>query len=1731
MLNFRPLHLVRQWFVLTVAFGLFAISGFQPAYAQVSFDGAGITKASYSSTDSISPLAVDGSGDLFYVVDNGTSNTLYEIPAGGTPKALNSSFPYMPSALAVNASGSTLYFIYSDSGTSCNGTTYYQHLGLVSTAPSSTPGTLPQCFNFGSPTSYTGSYSDPQGLAVDSSGNLYVDDFGGGVIWKIPDTVTSSSVPTTYLNLNIQSNEMTIYGGTVYFAAYNFSTSKYVLYSASTSQFTANILSGAASSSSLANIPSSQSGMAVGPSGNIYIGGPSVIDKYSGGALSTVVSLPSGTNVSGVGVDSSGTLYYDAMNASGAPLVAQPGSSAVNFGSVAVGSSGSTISLPFTIAASSSTTVTGIRILTMGATGKDFTDAGSSTCTATTYASSTDCVVNVKFAPLFAGLRRGAVEFVNGSTVLSTTYIYGTGTGPQVAFSPGIISSPVGGGTSTAAGYSGSASGVQLAAPGGVALDGAGNLYIADTLNNVIRKVNLASNSITTVAGNGTPGFTGDNGAATSAELYDPADIAVDGAGNLYIADSGNNRVREVNAVTGLITTVAGDGTAGYTGDNGAATSAELNNPKEIAVDGAGNLYIADASNNVIRKINAATGTITTVAGTGTAGYTGDNGAATSAELYHPDGVAVDGAGNLYIADTLNDVVREVNAATGKITTIAGTGAGGYTGDGGPATSAKLGSPAGIEVDAAGNLYIADYNDYVIRKVNTTTGIISTAAGTGTAGYTGDNGAATSATLNAPRSVAVGTNGNLYIADTGNNVIRKVDVADAPSLSFASTYVGSTSTDSPQTVTVENIGNATLTFPIPTIAGAYNPSVPTNFAYDNTSSCIQNGASASTAFTLTPGANCTMLINFAPTTSGSISGNVVLTDNDGNAPAPNYATQGISVSGTGLNPVTQLAFATAPPTTVTAGGNAGTITVDEEDSGGAIVSSAADSITLTVAGPSSYSQTYTEAAVSGVATFKLSSATLQTAGSYTYTAKGSTYTQVTALETVNAGSASTISAVSGGGQSAVIGAAFSSPLLVKVLDAYGNPVSGATVAFSAPSSGASAALSTPGATGSNGETSVTATANGIASTTAYSVSASVSGTSTPASFALTNTKHTTTLTVTPSAATLTYGQPVTVTATISPSTISSTVPTGSVTFHDGATTLTPTETVSNAAASYTVNVPTVGTHMYAANYSGDTNFQASAPTMASSNVVVNRASSTVAGSSSTTVTYGNSTSIHVTVSGQYSGAGIATPSGTIGYAISGTSISGTAAISSGAATIPVANTLAAGSYTVSITYAGDTNYKPATNISIPLTVSKATATVTLGGLSQTYTGSPLSATATTTPSGLGVSMTYNGSPTAPTAVGSYAVVATVKNSNYKGSATGTLVIGQATPAITWPAPAAITYGTALSATQMDATATYNGSPIAGTYVYLPAAGTILTAGAHTLSVQFTPFDSKDYATPPTDTTSITVNQAGSAVSVASSTSNANLNANVTFTATVRSATTGTPTGSVEFLEGSTVLGSGQLDNSGVATYTISTLTAGLHQITAVYQGDINFKGSTSAPLAQMVTAPAFSLTSSTTSLSLKTGQTGKVTISMLPVGGFKGNVQFTCSGLPTESRCTFSPSTLAAYGSNTAQTSTLTITTSGSNSGTVALATHPGKPNGVMLAGIFWLPGLLFGGFLFWQRRKLTAKYQLVLLLVLAVTTLSGMVGCGFQTPMTGPGTSTVTVTGSSGSSAQTVTIYVKVTQ
>lgn len=362
-------------------------------------------------------------------------------------------------------------------------------------------------------------------------------------------------------------------------------------------------------------------------------------------------------------------------------------------------------------------------------------------------------------------------------------FYIGVGTAVLKVDSAGLLTLVAGDGTSSFRGDGGLAIKATLNGAGGVAVDAAGNVFIADTSNHRVRRVDAATGIISTAVGNGIQGLGCDACAATSANLSLPMDVAVDAAGNLYVLErggpfffgGGGHRIRRVAAATGTITTVAGTGgAAGFSGDGGPATSARLSSPSALALDAAGNLFIADSGNHRIRRVTAATGIIITVAGNGLFGFGGDGGPATSASLAFPLGVVVDSAGNLYVADTNNRRIRKVDSSN-VITTIAGNGNPGGTGDGGPATSATFGTLSGVAVGASGDLLVADQGTLRVREVVASSGLIRTIAGNGTARFSGDGYAATGASLNFPLGVAVDGSGILYLSDGASNRVRRVD--------------------------------------------------------------------------------------------------------------------------------------------------------------------------------------------------------------------------------------------------------------------------------------------------------------------------------------------------------------------------------------------------------------------------------------------------------------------------------------------------------------------------------------------------------------------------------------------------------------------------------------------------------------------------------------------------------------------------------------------------------------------------------------------------------------------------------------------------------------------------------------------------------------------------------------------------------------------------------------------
>lgn len=364
----------------------------------------------------------------------------------------------------------------------------------------------------------------------------------------------------------------------------------------------------------------------------------------------------------------------------------------------------------------------------------------------------------------------------------------------------GIISTIAGVGIFGFSGEGGLATEARLSAVNGLAVDADDNLFLSDTFNQRIRKIDSTTGIITTVVGNGEAGFSGDGDTATAASLFEPYGVFVDEAGNLYIADRFNHRIRKVDAQTGIITTVAGTGDNGFSGDEGAATAAALNHPISVAMDAAGNLFVADRDNFRIRKVDAQTGVISTVAGQGTAGFSGDGEAATDARIRRPAGVMVDGSANLYIADSLNRRIRQVDLDQGNITTVAGKGDYEFPGDGSLATTILLRDPESVTIDEAGDVYISDTFHQRVYRLALATGLITAVAGNGQSGYHGDGVLATDTSLSQPVGLSIDRQGTVFIADRDNNRIRRVEAGSGIITTVAGNGVNGFSGDGSQAV-------------------------------------------------------------------------------------------------------------------------------------------------------------------------------------------------------------------------------------------------------------------------------------------------------------------------------------------------------------------------------------------------------------------------------------------------------------------------------------------------------------------------------------------------------------------------------------------------------------------------------------------------------------------------------------------------------------------------------------------------------------------------------------------------------------------------------------------------------------------------------------------------------------------------------------------------------------------
>ena len=1288
-----------------------------------------------------------------------------------------------------------------------------------------------------------------------------------------------------------------------------------------------------------------------------------------------------------------------------------------------------------TVTAPVTGTVHTVEVLTLGASGLDFTGVpGSSTCANGFQFTSgvKSCTESVIFKPTAPGLRMGAVVLLDGGgNVLATAYLSGIGLGGLGVLVPGNTLPVAGDGAYKDAVANGiPAMQAELYLPSGETVDGAGNLYIADTLHNMIRMVCGSATSvtisgttctgagiITTIAGNGAVGYGGDNGPAADSILSSPSGVSLDGAGNLYIADTGSDVVRMINAATGNITTVAGDGTAGYrlTDDGGLATLAELDAPQGVTLDSGGNLYIADTYNQRIRRVNAISGIITTVAGDGTAGYrlADDGGLATKAELNFPDAVAFDSQGNWYIADSLNNRIRQVNAITGDITTLAGSGVAGYraTDNGGPASAAELYVPSGVAVDPAGNVYIADTQNNAIRKVSSaaslTPGIISTIAMNGAGAYF-YNGVFTPVKIHGPLGLFLDSSADLYFADALNMTVWEIQ-SNFVALNFTATPIREGSESAPQSQTVEDDGNAALSLTAPDIFVDTN--APTGFV-NAALAAPPTTCPASNPFLAAVDDTCVIGAVYAPSVS--------LTFGVGVSSEPLNANIYIGALGDTVNSplnIELVGIATsANSTTVALTSNLNPSAFGQSVTFTATVTTGTG--TLSTSSTVTFYDGATQLGVvdinsSGVATLTISTLTV---GSHPITATysgdiqhfGSSGTLTPKPDQVV--NEATATALQSSGSPSALGANVTFTATVTISAGGGVPLDG-SVTFT---SGATTLCSTVTLTFAAGTYSAacptTALAQGSDTITAtYSGDAAnyILGSS---GTMLQDVQASSTPTLVPNANPSFYGNAVTFTVTIP--TIGGVAATGKVNFYMAGqanplnpaplslATVAGTGTVAFTTSSLPVSTIAVPDNI-TASYLGDLNY---APfTSNTVNQLVNQAvTSTGVSALPYPAVAGKAVTITASVTVTQ---GVSTPTGNITFTDSLNGGARFTLVCTPQPTVasPTCTTtaLAAGLNAIGAIYAGDTNDAGSQATAFGLSVDQETITL-VSNSNPSFYGTPVSFTVAVPSIGsVAATGTVNildngqtiGTVTLPgttvftTSSLSVSTVAApdLITASYAGdsnyipivSAPVDQVVNQATtstavsslpnPGIAGGAEAitaTVTVTTGVSSPKGNVIFTADGTTILGT-VALNGAGTAtvnptLALGAHSIAANYQG-DTNDAAS--SGSLSLPVVQAATTTILTTSGSPSLVLAPVTFTAVVSSIGGGVPTGSVTFTATPSGGAAGPLSCTnanagtlvaGTATCITTALTAGTYSITATYTGDTNDTGSTSSPISQVL---------------------------------------------------------------------------------------------------------------------------------------------------------------------------------
>ena len=1209
--------------------------------------------------------------------------------------------------------------------------------------------------------------------------------------------------------------------------------------------------------------------------------------------------------------------------------------------------------LGITINISSSGLATAPQALTQGVAGFDYSVAVGGTCAANVlYVAGQQCTVNVVFAPKYPGLRMGAVVLKDvGGNLLGSTTFSGIATGSLSVLNPGVIATVAGDGELNYRSDGVPATQAPIFLPYGVMVDPAGNMYISDTNNSRIRRVDFQSGLISTIAGNGTSGYSGDGGLATQATISQPGGLIMDGVGNIFFADSGNDIIRRIDAISGIITTIAGVPlTQGYSPVVVAATSADLSSPRGISFDSAGDLYIADTSNNVIREVNAATGTISTIAGTGFAGYNGDNLLATAGQLNTPWSVSVGADNSLLIADLSNNRVRKVSG--GVLSTVVGNGIRGFEGDSGPANAAELNDPASVILDPAGNLYIADSGNNRIRKVYVNTGIIQTLTGNDSEQFAGDGGPANQASLYAPYNLFFDQGGNLFVADTLHNRIRSIPGTPV-ALQYAVIRVDRTS--APQIEGLENDGNGSLNLSTPVLSNA---------ALDTaTTTCSFTVAIPSSGI-------CNLGVEFAPTVIGNdVLGSVTLNSGSGNSPAV------INVSGQVLSvePTTVILTSSLNPSIV------------------------AQSVTFT-ATVSSH-----DPSRSGPVTFL--DGTTPVCSSITLSAG----TAVCTTSTLTLGVHNITASYAGDDNNA---ASLSSVLVqtVKqqpnlVLSVSPNPAivtQNVTLSLTASASSgipSGTIVFYDSGTALSGAITLTATGQATYSTAQlapgqHNLSAGYAGDSTnaagPSNIAVEAViRSSTVATLVSSNATVDVGTSVAFTARVFSS--SGLVPTGSMLFTEEGLVCGTSTVDSNGFATLAVATFTVGTHHIVATYSGDTD-NAGSSSSPLAETVQQIQTVTVLTSDTNPASAGATVHLVATVAITAGSSSNGSISGLVTFT-EGATILGTAQVNPSRISTIAVSTLGIGQHNVVATFAGNTNYATSTSNTVLQSIKfTATSTILSSGAPNSLSGTPVSFTAsvassTGTPTGnvifqdgttnigqvtlnsLGIAVFS----TSTLAVGRHTVTAVYQgDGSYIASTSASLAesISLATTGLMIAGPAAAVDVTAAAVF----TATLSGNGLAPTGALILRDGNTVVAtlnatntgiynlsvstlsiGTHILTAAYTGDGNNSPSVSPSIT--VAVQQGATTTSLTLSTTPSVLGENLTLTAAV-SGTVAHSTGSFTFEDSGTIIGSATVGPNGTASLITHVLAFGAHTLIAVYSGDTNHAISSSAPITEQIVQTA-----------------------------------------------------------------------------------------------------------------------------------------------------------------------------